>query len=939
MFAVSNKARQSFFGSPAKTAPEESAARKNKSKIAGKRTGIMPIMDDDAVSGSHEKDIEKGKNASVISKTKLFDETMTYPHEFNIAQRIAAEDAIFKNDGGSKMSVQNAIDRGKMKQSYRLRNESTMHNLGLLSEAASSYPIDSRYKAEFLEMVKDLDTELLTYRKTLKEEHDILTFNLQWGLLPPQFDKSALALKERDANCIVAKIANALLKSKLFLESISNKPDHQAGAELVRLYVEDSLGPESTHAGTFTSKHKAEFARKQASSISLKFLLLCFVVTIDIFLILVCMSYGNERGSKWQRSWLLTVLFKILIDLVFSQFFNGLIIGFLLPNLLINDLAMVRSKLLRSGEKLLTSESPYKFNRFSTTDFTFASSLVAKQMPDLIESRLILMHRDHVPERIFQRRHKYWKRIHAAAALPTGTLSSTAPVTGKSKEFKENKMRIWYQSFSFSLIQFALAFGSLSQDIQSVIIYVIPSTVSLGLSWFFILIYNNHALFLSLLLILLSFVVTFLYFGIKKAFNYFCGFSNSNRLRSIQQGKDNGPTNKSELAKQRMSRLNPFTGLVERLAWANVMADVSDSEISASDEEELSISSTSSPVVHSTAVPPMSHIGTQPPPLGAPVVTRDGQDIGSFDSHASLTPVASAIIDDYVSDSVSLGSQCAKVQDKEVKVDINLEVRSKVIQIAGEAAATRHRGSILRREGIKRDRLLERLQEKKLGAKASGEKVNSSVKQTILSLDLLDINGDSLGDSEPEKEIKKSAKKKKKKKKKEKLSRKSSSKMKSKSIIASRDLPLLPCDDDTDDGCGDGDGHDIEEHACSEVGFGGDEVRVGEQTAVLAYEETEKAVKASSKTSVGGTCNQNESKTAAKDTDVALASSGNDIDIVVESDNDNDDECWVTDGEYNDGAFETDIRVEKKKKKKNIKNYRSKNSKKLKDVNKGDDTA
>jgi hypothetical protein len=71
--------------------------------------------------------------------------------------------------------------------------------------------------------------------------------------------------------------------------------------------------------------------------------------------------------------------------------------------------------------------------------------------------------------------------------------------------------------------------------------------------------------------------------------------------------------------------------------------------------------------------------------------------------------------------------QVVKDLEQEVIVDRNLEMRAKDILIAGEAAATRHRGSILRKEGTKRDRLLERLQEKKHNEKASGEIVDYSV--------------------------------------------------------------------------------------------------------------------------------------------------------------------------------------------------------------------
>jgi hypothetical protein len=156
------------------------------------------------------------------------------------------------------------------------------------------------------------------------------------------------------------------------------------------------------------------------------------------------------------------------LDIFFSQFLKGLIVGYTVPNLLSNDLAMVRAKLLRFGEKLVTSssKSPYKFHRFSTTDYTFVSTLVAKQLPHLLESKLILMHRDHIPERIVQKRFQYWNIM----------------ALNSKNDYRKGLMKwISFQSMYFTIVHFALAFGSLSQNIQNVVIYVIPSTVALGL--------------------------------------------------------------------------------------------------------------------------------------------------------------------------------------------------------------------------------------------------------------------------------------------------------------------------------------------------------------------------------------------------------------------------------------------------------------------------
>ena len=719
MFAVSNKARQSILG-PFKTAPESSSntSKTAPSRARGKRVAIMPMMAADSSVGNDKNEGTKSVNDDLealsvdkdLSHTKLFDETMTYPHEFNIRHRIAAEAAILRVGKNN-----NSIERELLKMSLRhdsslLNSNSLSYNnsadgLLLLSDTALSYPIDAEYRAEFLEIVRNLDTDLLAHRKSIIKADDRTSFDKQWGLFPsalyqfpsPQdIGKSgSQMLQERDAHFIVKKIANALITSKLFVNKFSTVPDHQAGTELIRLYVQDFLGPETNHSGTFTSKHNAEFCSKRASSVSLKVSLGLFVIAVNVFLILVCMSYGNERGRKWQKSWLLTVLFKILIDLVFSQFFNGLIIGFLLPNLLMSDLALIRKKLLRSGEKLITSTSPYKFSKFSASDFTFASSLVAKQMPHLIEARLILVHRDNIPERIFQRR---CSRLKSQEEQLMQTSKNTPGI--------KMKMRILYQSFSYLFVQFALAFGSLSQDVQSVIIFVIPSTLVLGISWFFILISNNQVLFLAFLLAIVCLILSLMYSWIIAMFNIvwkcFTG-GNSRDTRDAEQ-KIGG-------VKSMNNRM--VAGISQRFSLSQI-DDFSDPESSDSDDEEM---------VRSTAPTAVS----APAPVRAVVPTPNIAPAPTIAPAPAPTPVPT------IASSVTVNHAIpVPIEDNNTKGEnprdfsdnlniLNLEFQSKMILISSDAAATRHRGSLLRKETTKHDRLIERLKERKIKSDRESE--------------------------------------------------------------------------------------------------------------------------------------------------------------------------------------------------------------------------
>merc|ERR1711998_506046 len=195
-------------------------------------------------------------------------------------------------------------------------------------------------------------------------------------------------------------MADAVTQAAIIIPQLKDQPDYLAGAEIVRLVASDIIGSNTLYGQVYSSKHKSEFEVMHAVSTSMKLFLTVLILIIDIFLVLICIGYAAKKGYAYQRSFLLTAAFKVFFDVILKRLLEGLIVDFALPSLLNDDVDEVKNILKHSGKRLLSAGSSYRFDLFSATDYLFVSTLVAKEFPHLIESKLVLMHRDPLPERL-----------------------------------------------------------------------------------------------------------------------------------------------------------------------------------------------------------------------------------------------------------------------------------------------------------------------------------------------------------------------------------------------------------------------------------------------------------------------------------------------------------------------------------------------------------
>merc|ERR1711871_65555 len=166
------------------------------------------------------------------------------------------------------------------------------------------------------------------------------------------------------------------------------------------------LGHSSSQAKTFNVKFRRDYKKQRIVTPEIKLIAFISLCILNIFAFLLCLSYGNNNGYKWQRGWAIACLIKSIIDIFLKRFLESSVLLFGIPSLIYDEIEIIRNYLHEASNRLLKDKAHYRLHEFSATDYTFISSIVAKRLPYLVESKIILMYRDPLPERISNIRYR-----------------------------------------------------------------------------------------------------------------------------------------------------------------------------------------------------------------------------------------------------------------------------------------------------------------------------------------------------------------------------------------------------------------------------------------------------------------------------------------------------------------------------------------------------
>jgi hypothetical protein len=291
----------------------------------------------------------------------------------------------------------------------------------------------SRTQTVIKDMLKDLVTDLSACRRQLQYACEFELFDEAWGVecLDPH------------GRCVLLPAAQLIIQHEhMFARTLGQRAlTHMnslnrgmCGAELMKMYFMDMMGTSSEHSHIL-AQTIAEHVLQQKRTVtwSMKCLVVCVLVLLNLFFLYVCLLYAAQRDSAWQRAWVLNSLLNVFVELIFAPMLETFVLCVLVPATIVDSVEEARKEIAKQARRLCDrrrfgnstahNHEEAEMDRADTEEdddfdslerkitniyskYFFASRVVAEQRPDLIESTLVYGFETQFPFNLPHLRHK-----------------------------------------------------------------------------------------------------------------------------------------------------------------------------------------------------------------------------------------------------------------------------------------------------------------------------------------------------------------------------------------------------------------------------------------------------------------------------------------------------------------------------------------------------
>ena len=292
-------------------------------------------------------------------------------------------------------------------------------NLALAREA-SRLQLHKKVKAQ----LRGLQHDLLAHRRCMPRDPshpECLEFDSQWGIMRTPEGNMEIVLIDKMAADLY-DVVSSVWQRRPLLEAAHS--DVQSGSELLYLFALDLMGRQTPAARIFS--HKADVHIKndvRPVSSRIKAAAIVFIVLADAAMAYLTFFFSQKQISSWLLLDLVQFLCYLALDFVCIEgskvFWCHVVIPAhvapeahrahetileTLDQMLAEpddeDDALLRSSSVSPGADSSDVEAsrPRGFSRFSCSDYFFVSTRLAKGLPGLFESALVLSYRSTLPE-------------------------------------------------------------------------------------------------------------------------------------------------------------------------------------------------------------------------------------------------------------------------------------------------------------------------------------------------------------------------------------------------------------------------------------------------------------------------------------------------------------------------------------------------------------
>ena len=207
--------------------------------------------------------------------------------------------------------------------------------------------------------------------------------------------------------------------------AIKDAPTHIVGAELIKLLLIDLIGRDSKEAKIFETSFESNIKTTKVVSIYFKVLMILVMIGLNIYFVYTSMLYCSDKDYEWQIRWMSIFITTLGIDISFNYMSEAYLLSFIIPmtiNSKIGNITtttttttfqlflmllityikgMIQKRLNKLVNDLVSDNSRHHHHHhhlsFSTPNYFFLSTNLARRFKDIPESVIVLAYSDHMP--------------------------------------------------------------------------------------------------------------------------------------------------------------------------------------------------------------------------------------------------------------------------------------------------------------------------------------------------------------------------------------------------------------------------------------------------------------------------------------------------------------------------------------------------------------
>ena len=340
----------------------------------------------------------------------------------------------------------------------------SLTNISIPTWVLRGEPLNTTFMREYSLVCTQLEHDVVKFRKTLLHSAERAEFDRQWGIHANVLDRT---LRWRSPAKIAYRVAEAVAISQRQIRELELKANSASiGLDLVFMFCADMLGRSTAQAKTFLGKTAFTHPTKYMFSKWFKGVVLLFALSLNFLFIWLCVSMSSAKGEKWQREFLVAAIMKIGIDIMLVKLLQLIVVQFYVPEYIRKEVCRIKCILLEACAQLIRPDHVYDLNSFSCTDYMHASTMVAKIVPDLLESKMILQYRSPLPEDL--------------------------GIDPPSQRIRWKSMSV-IDIVSTMAVTAVLNFGALHLAIKNVIIHTIPTSFIITCTFFVVALSSVHS--------------------------------------------------------------------------------------------------------------------------------------------------------------------------------------------------------------------------------------------------------------------------------------------------------------------------------------------------------------------------------------------------------------------------------------------------------------